>query len=726
MHLLRPLTLLAALGALGAGTAAAQVPDSTAKDSVYVLPPIEVVGSIQPFASPAVGSGVPARVTIIGGAEIDATEPRILSDVLQTQAGFSGYDDLGTPYKLNLSSRGFFASPVVGLPQGIAVFLDGVRQNEPDAAQVNFDLLPLEHVKRIELLSGNGSLLGRNALGGAVNLVTRRGEGPLNGEIEVMGGTFGAFSTEASLGATTAGGVDWYAGGGYNREDGWRQVTGATQYNGFVNLGKSWNSGGLRFQAYGAESDVQTAGSLPESVVEVKPDSNLSANDFEDLNSIQVALLGYRKFGSGQGSFNFFYRRHNADRFNANQATDPDTYGESRNRVFGGTLDYRMATMAGGLPLGLRFGADGSTSSTAVRLFADSVKFGGERALTTDVESPVSDLAVFALADLQVGPATLSGGLRYDYVRGPFRNLLDPTRDTTQTWARLNPRIGADVNLGSGVSVFGSWGTAFRAPSVIEVACADPEEPCPLPFALGDDPPIDAVVASTFELGARYVTGSWYFTASAYRSNVSDDIFLFPYEEEEGEPQGSTIDGYFANIDRTRRQGVELTGRYAFGPGHTAYANYAWTEATFQSTAEIFSLREEEEGVENVAEPGDRFPLVPQHQIKAGVNLRFPVGLRAGADVRWIGEQYLRGDEANDTEPLASYFVADARVGWEVGPWEIVGVVTNLLQNRYATFGTFNINQGAPGGPALERFLTPGQERQFRVLVTRAFGRDRD
>jgi outer membrane receptor protein involved in Fe transport len=386
--------------------------------------------------------------------------------------------------------------------------------------------------------------------------------------VELMGGTFGSASAEASVGGTAGRGHDYYVGGGYNREDGWRQVTGAKQYNGFVNLGKTWNSGGLRFQAYGAESDVQTAGSLPESVFEVKPDSNLSANDFEDLNSIQVALLGYRKLGSGQGSFNLFYRRHNADRFNANQPTDPDTYGESRNRVFGGTIDYRLATSAGSLPLGLRFGVDGSTSSTAVRLFADSVKFGGDRSLTTDVESPVSDLAAFGMADLVVGRATFSGGLRYDYVRGPFRNLLDPTRDTTQTWSRLNPRIGADVDLGSGVSVFGSWGTAFRAPSVIEVACADPEEPCPLPFALGDDPPIDAVVASTFELGARYTTGSWYFTGSAYRSYVKNDIVLFPYEEDEGEPEGSTIDGYFDNIDKTRREGLELTTRFAFGPGH--------------------------------------------------------------------------------------------------------------------------------------------------------------
>ena len=56
----------------------------------------------------------------------------------------STYDNLGTPYKLNVSTRGFFASPVVGTPQGISIFVDGVRVNEPDAAEVNFDLLPLD------------------------------------------------------------------------------------------------------------------------------------------------------------------------------------------------------------------------------------------------------------------------------------------------------------------------------------------------------------------------------------------------------------------------------------------------------------------------------------------------------------------------------------------------------------------------------------------------------
>ncbi len=722
----RSITVPVLLAALAAPLLA-QVPDSARKDSAAViLKPIEVVGTIRPFAGPSVRGGVPARVTVLDGADVDAAEPRVLSDVLGSQAGFSTYDDLGSPYKMNVSSRGFYASPVVGLGQGIAVFLDGVRQNEPDAAQVNFDLLPLEHVKRVELLSGNGTLLGRNALGGAVNLVTRQGEGPLSGEIETMGGTQGARSVEASFGAQTSGGLNWYVGAGYNAEDGWRQVTNAEQSNLFLNVGKSGDNAGLRFQAYAAKSWAQTAGSLPETVFRTNPDSNLSAQDFEDLHNVQLALLGYRTIGNGRASFNIYNRWHKAERFNANQPDDPDAYGESRNRVTGGTVDYRLGLLAGAHPLGLRFGVDGSTASTEVQLFADSSKFGGGRPQTTFVRSPVWDIAGFVMGDLTVGRVTVSAGGRYDYVRAPFHNRLDSDRDTTQTFTRFNPRAGIDVDAGNGFSVFGSVGTGFRAPSVIEIACADPEEPCPLPFALGDDPPIDPVTTVSYEIGGRYTAGDLALSASAYLTNVKNDIYLFPYQDADA-PEGSTIDGYFGNIARTRREGIELSARYYFGDSHFLYANYGFTRATFQSPADIFSLREDETaGIENVAEPGDQLPLVPKHQVKAGFNLRFPTGFRAGADARYIGSQFLRGDEANDTPPLKAYVTADVRAGYEIGPWELTMLVSNIFGNSRPVFGGYNVNQGNPAGPTLERFLTPPQKRQLRVILTRSFGADRD
>jgi outer membrane receptor protein involved in Fe transport len=712
--------VLGAAALWSAAPLAAQVPDTTRADSTYTLPPIEVVGTIFPFAGPQVKSSIPARTITLDYAELDAMEPRMLPEALQVLPGFNTYDDLGSAYKFNIQTRGFYASPVVGLPQGVSVFVDGVRVNEPDAAQVNFDMLPLEHVKRVEVLSGNGTLLGRNSLGGAINLVTRRGEDrQLNGEVEIMGGTFGAGSVEAGLGQVTAGGLDYYVGGLYHREDGWRQDTRADQWQGFVNIGKLGETSGIRLQSFYSHGFAQTAGSLPESVFLVNPDSNLSANDYEDLNSFHAALLGYKQLGGGRGSFNIFYRNTTAERFNANQEDDPDTFNESKNSVFGGTVDYRFVVPVGSNTLGLRFGADGSTAQTRVDLFADSTKFGGDLTQTTSVESPVWDLAGFATADLTLGRVTLSGGARYDYVKAPFYNLLDPARDTTQTFTAFNPRFGVDVDAGGGMSVFGSVGRAFRAPAVIEIACADPEEPCPLPFGLGDDPPIDPVRTTTFEGGLRYNAGRVSLSASGYYTDVTNDIFLFPSEEEVA---NSTIEGYFGNIDKTRRVGLEAGARYNTGPVFV-YANYAWTRATFESEAEIFSIREEF-GQENGVTPGDRIPLVPEHQVKAGIALRLPQGFRAGADMRYVGKQWLRGDEANETEQLDGYFVADARIGYELGTWEISGIVKNVFNNTYASFGTFNINQG--GGDVLERFLTPGQIRQYQVVVTKAIGRDRD
>jgi hypothetical protein len=249
----------------------------------------------------------------------------VLPDVLRQQSGMSTYDNVGSPYKINVSTRGFYASPVVGTPQGVSIFVDGVRVNEPDAAEVNFDLLPLEHIKRVEILSGNGTLLGRNSLGGSINLVTRRGEGPPNGEIELMAGTYNSYSAEGSVGATTKSGVDYYVGGNYNYEKGWRQFTRADQWQGFANLGKLGQTSGIRGQFFFSHSYAETAGSLPMSVYEVTPDSNMTEGDFEDLNGLQGALAGYKQMGNGRGSFNLYYRYTDASRFNVNQPADPHT-----------------------------------------------------------------------------------------------------------------------------------------------------------------------------------------------------------------------------------------------------------------------------------------------------------------------------------------------------------------------------------------------------------------
>ncbi|MBW3629910.1 MAG: TonB-dependent receptor [Gemmatimonadetes bacterium] len=687
-------------------------PDTARRDTVIELPELQVIGSILPSAGPAVGSGVSARAEIIHRDEIRAGLPRLLDDALVGRAGISLYDDLGSRFKSTLVTRGFAASPVVGLPQGVSVFLDGVPVNEPDAGQVNFDLLPLQHVQRVELLSGTAALLGPNSLGGAINLITRGGDGASHGEMEASLGSFGAYSADASLGGGWAGGWSYQLGGSYAEEGGWRQLTAARLRNLFVNVGRGGARSGMRLQAFGAGSYAETAGSLPLSVYAVRRDSNLTAGDFEDLGQLHLALSGYRGLGSGRGSLSVYLRRHRAERFNVNQAADPDVRSFSRNRTLGGNADWRTVRPLAGGVLGVRFGAGGAVHHSAIRILAERI----DPRLTTHVESPIREGDAYGVLDFHLGRLALSGGLRQDVIQIPFRNRLNPARDTTSTYPHLSPRAGVSMDVGREASVYVSAGRSFRPPAVIELACADPEEPCPLPFALGDDPPLDAVVATTYEAGSRWAMGWAILSASAYRTGVRNDIFLFPYEDE-GEPEGSTIDGYFANIEATRREGVELASRVGFPGDHAVYLNYAFTRATFQADdVELFSIREADDR-ENEIEKGDRLPLVPEHTLALGGTFNLPVGLRIGADTRYVGARWRRGDEANEEEPLDAYFLADARVGFARRGWEIRGIVRNVLDVRYATFGTFNLNQGA--GNRLENFLTPGQPRSFVLTVGR-------
>src|SRR6185295_13983037 len=113
---------------------------------------------------------------------------------------------------------------------------------------------------------------------------------------------YGAASAEGSVSGVSAGRTDYYLGGGYEREDGWRKATGAHNYNGFLNLGRRGPGRGVSLQAFGAKSRAETAGSLPESIFDASPETNFTVGDFEDLDLLQGAVSGYAPVGPGRGS----------------------------------------------------------------------------------------------------------------------------------------------------------------------------------------------------------------------------------------------------------------------------------------------------------------------------------------------------------------------------------------------------------------------------------------
>jgi iron complex outermembrane recepter protein len=694
---------------LPATIAMAQAPVATDPDSVRRLPAIEVKASILPGRGGSIGSGGGAMEQSV---PLTAAHAQSIGEIAARLAGLTLYDDLGSRSKLTVTGRGFAASPVVGLPQGISVFIDGVPLNEPDAGQVNFDLVPMQQLRELEILGGTASLLGPYTLGGAINLLTYdAGELP-PGDLLLTIGSHGIAAATARVSAA-ARGWDLVASAASERGEGWRQQTGSSTGNLFLEAGRRGASRSLSVQLYGARARASTAGSLPLGVYAVRPDSNLTPGDFELLSQGHLALhagvAGERHVGVAR----LWVRAHEAERFNVNQVDDPDVRSFSSNQTLGVHADWRTRLRTPAGQLAARAALGGSLNATSVRIFAERLEPG----LTTDVSAPISRLDGFLGADHTIGRVQLSIGLRQDVIRIPFRNRLRPERDTTSSYAQLSPRAGAIVSLTRQLRFFASLGRSFRAPAVIELACADPEEPCPLPFALGDDPPLDPVRASTREIGAAFEGDRLTVRAAAFRTDVRDDIFLLPYEEE-SEPSGSTIDGYFANIARTRREGVEVMMQGRHPGGHSVWARYALTHATFRiADVEIFSVREHA-GAENEIEVGDRLPLVPAHAAAAGVSVKAPGGFGVAVDAQYVGRRYLRGDEANEELPLPSHTLLNAGLSRSVGSLEVELLVRNLGNARHATFGTFNLLQSSG---TVERFLTPGEPRTLTMSVRRAW-----
>jgi iron complex outermembrane receptor protein len=326
---------------------------------------------------------------------------------------------------------------------------------------------------------------------------------------------------------------------------------------------------------------------------------------------------------------------------------------------------------------------------------------------------PEDDAAFYAQAVLAVSPKlSLTGATRADYVRIPFRDLRDSGNDGTNVFRRVSPRIGVNYRLDSLTSGYASISTGFRAPAALELACADEQAPCSLPSALGDDPPLDPVTVRTYEMGLDRAIGSARVGLSAYRTDVSNDIVFV----------ASTITaGFFQNIPRTRRQGVEVTGDAGLPAGFHVNASYAYLNSTYESTV---ALASELDG--NVGRPGDRFPLSPAHQARFALDhahaFRTSV-LSAGLSFNTVSSQFLRGDDANREQPLSPYWIGAARIDWETSRFTLAAHVTNIFNRVYDSFGVFGENPAGPIGgprpetPTLERFLTPGYPRAVTISV---------
>src|SRR2546428_7821891 len=129
---------------------------------------------------------IPNKITVITAEQIRNIGAKTIQEAIQYETGVILYDANGNPFQSTVDLRGFNGQP---FPSTV-VFVDGVRVNEPDTNVANFDLIPLESIERIEIIPGSSNIYGKYALGGVINIITKRGVGPRQATAETMFGSF--------------------------------------------------------------------------------------------------------------------------------------------------------------------------------------------------------------------------------------------------------------------------------------------------------------------------------------------------------------------------------------------------------------------------------------------------------------------------------------------------------------------------------------------------------
>ena len=727
-------------------------------------PSVRVIG-----VTPLPGFGmppehIPANVQAVTGAEISRQQSINLPEFMnQRLPGVSINEIQGNPFQPDVTYRGFTASPLLGTPQGVSVYQDGVRVNEPFGDTVNWDLIPTSAISTINLIPGSNPLFGLNTLGGALSIRTRSGAQYPGTRAQLYGGSFGRRAAEAQHGGAQ-GELDYFVSANGFREDGWRVQSPSDVRQLFAKLGWQDGTTDIDFSVTHAETDLGGNGLLPGSMAVTDPKQAYTLRDDTRNRMTLLSVNATRWLTSDALWSNVAYYRDSAKATRSgdvNQITDPrssstvapyengDPHASSINRTNTDQRGYGFSTQ---LALTrereaerniLIAGAGFDHSASAFRQSYQLGDFGADRSATpTGSETDIVKLdGASGTASLYVTDTYspdpqwhLTGSARYNRTTIRTTDRLSPPLppparglDNDLAYTRLNPALGVSYTPRPSLGVYTGLSQGNRPPSPIELGCSDRASPCNLPNAMTSDPPLKQVVSRTLEAGLRGKTQDGLkWGATFFRTTSYDDILF---------ASSSASSGFFTNFGRTRRQGLEAALERA--QGKLAWAlNYSLVDATYRSSATVFSQANStaDAGGDIQVSPGDRIPGIPRHHLNAFANYDLTDRLSVGANAVAVSRQFARGNDNNRHQAdgvnflgpgeISGYALLNLNSVWKLEKnLQLFARISNVFDRRYATAGALRQNFFPGGGLAPagsqtnETFYAPGAPRGIWVGI---------
>ena len=741
-------------------------------------------GTIDVYSSsplPSIGlpkNMVPANIQTINSNELDAQSGVSIADfMVNNLQGVTVNEVGGNPFQLELNFRGYNATPISGNPQGLSVYIDGIRANQPFSNTVLWDLIPNFSISNMQMVAGSNPVYGLNTLGGAMSMQTKSGQNFKKEVVDVSAGSWARNTSVVEVGGVLAdSNMDYYIGFEHFNENGWRKFSPSHVNQIFGKLGFESEMSRYEVTYTGAHNLLIGNGLTPKDLLGAERDGIHTLED-ETKNEYSQLALNMSHFFNEESMIagNIYYKRSDRATYNGDLNDDycNSTRGDADEcsveslaaydadnddtNLFEGVLN-RTNTLqdAFGINLQTTFDQDWYDRRNQI-IVGVSAEYSQIKFKQTEQEVKTLALNGFFGGDLQgIEQATgltgktktygafvtnthslndrlnINTAIRYNHVQVDNRDTFNgPGSSASLTgkhhFERFNPSIGVTFQPNEILSTYASYSESSRAPTSIELGCANPAQPCNLPTQMADDPPLNQVVAKTLEGGVSgKVTKDTSWNMSIYHAINHDDI-LFVYAN------ASNGLGYFTNVDETTRKGLDVGVSTKFNKLSLNF-NYGFVMAqygtNFTLVSEVNSSASDD--VIQVSD-GDYLPNIPKHHLKIRADYEIKPRWNIGATLTAFTESYMMGNENQQHDSsgglqgeIPGYAVVnlDSQYNFHDN-WELHAKVINLFDQDYYSGGrlaqTSVQTDRSFGDERSVASLIPGAPRAGWIGISKSF-----
>ena len=683
---------------------------------------------------------VPASVQLMTAEQLRKAQSISIADYMNQYMGSVSINDAqNNPMQPDVQYRGFTISPLMGLPQGLSMYVNGIRFNEPFGDSVHWDLIPKGAIDTMSLQGGSNPAYGLNSLGGAIALKTKTGFTAPEHSLTVSGGSWGRHNEELVSGWNN-GEFAYFIDLQNFQEDGWRDASESQVFNGLGTFSWRGDAGQLNLTLAGADNRLIGNGALPVELEAVDRSAIFTKPDKTSNNFFMTSLDGNLWINDEiELAGNLYYRQNNIDTLNGDGSEfgecddapgflceeDDDEILEDVNGnpiqatddVLGGTLNTSLTKQwsfgfglqtafnqalwghANQFIIGTSYGLSKINYSADTELGSLTDDRGVQGTGILENESRVrldTTMHSFGLFFSDVFNVTeqlaINVAGRYNYAEIDMQDQYGTSLTGRHKFNRFNPSAGLTYAFMPAINFYSGYSESSRVPTPMELSCADPEDPCKLPNAFIADPPLDQVVAKTWEVGFRgrfhsLFDGRIQWNAGYFNTTNYNDIIF-----QSATASGANSAGYFENVGRTRRQGLELGLSTAFFERWRLALNYTFIDARYLTpfTSQSPSHPYADANGDIQVSSGDYIPSIPQHLVKFSTDVDVVDSWTVGMNLIFNGEQFLRGDEANLDKPLNGYTVVNLYTEYRFNEhFTLFGRLNNVFGAKYNNFGLY-------------------------------------